>query len=129
MKLTITDNSTLKKVRTRTHRNGTQHSAPIKSFKGKIHGLRVIVTETLTQKKYYFVIPFAAYEQMRSHTSLEILFELDGTPSKQRASNSYNAIPNWWNYQVPSEIHMYIYNIDNKSQTPVTSQANKLFEF
>jgi hypothetical protein len=128
MKLTITDNSTLKEVRTRTHRSKTQHSAPIKHFKGKIDGLRVIVTETITGKKFYFVIPHAAYQHMRSTTSIEILFELDGSPSKQRPSNSYNAIPNWWIYQVPSECHMYAYRIDNRSKIPVNSTFNNQYK-
>ena len=123
------DKSTHKKITVRTHSSGTCYAAAIGSFDNKEHGLRIEITEPKTNKKFYFVVPYAAYQHMSDTTTLEIPFNLDGLPFKQRTNLGKTGVPNWWIYEVKTWTDMCLATIDNTSKSPVTSQVNNLFTF
>jgi hypothetical protein len=81
----------------RTSSKGTKYSAPIFGHATKRGSLRVQVYERKLNNFYYFVIPEPAYKQVSKDSSLEIPFELDGTPRKipLRAKS----LPNWWDFE------------------------------
>lgn len=122
------DNSIDKSVTVRIHSSGTSYSAPVSSFIDKTDGMRVQVFEPITGKTYYFVFPYASYKNLSDTTTMEIPFNKDGTPAKQRASISKNGIPNWWEYQVLTAVTMVTTVICNDSLVPTKSNFHKLFE-
>ena len=69
---------------------GKSYDAYISNTKGKTGNLRVQVYERITDKFYYFVIPYSQYNKV---TYLEIPFYLNGTPK-------YNN--HWWDWEVES---------------------------
>lgn len=68
---------------------GKIYSAPISNIKNKRGLIRCQVYERKTEKFYYFTIPHSAYKNLKSKTSIEIPFELDGSPKKTNK---------WWKY-------------------------------
>lgn len=84
-------------------KHGQTHHNPKKtrmvawlSKKNKTGRMLAIVTESVTNKQYYFDIPHSAYSKVRGNAFV-ISFKLDGTPIK---SNRSYYMPNWWNYEV-----------------------------
>jgi hypothetical protein len=84
-----------------THINdtGTQRRAYIAGMRNKTTTLRVVITERLTGKLYFFKVPFDAYKDYRS-SSLQWAFDVDGRP--QRKPQRLTCRPNYWNYEVDS---------------------------
>ena len=93
------DYSDAKLSSVRTCSYGTVYSAPVNSFHGKIGLLRVQVYERKKDQFYYFVIPNAAYSQISPKSTIELRFELDGTPMRQPRRRRRI---NFWDYEVQS---------------------------
>ncbi len=68
------------------------------SKKNKTAHMLAVITETVTNKQYYFAIPHSAYSQVEGN-AFDIIFDLDGSPIKIRPRSSY---PSWWQYEVKS---------------------------
>jgi hypothetical protein len=84
-----------------THLNskGTQRRAYVAGMQNKTGTLRIIITERLTGKLYFFKVPHRAYRDY-CNSSLQWAFEVDGTP--QRRALRAMTRPNYWDYQVES---------------------------
>jgi hypothetical protein len=78
---------------------GTQRLAFVAGMKNKTSTLRVIITERLTGKLYYFKVPYEAYMKY-TNSSLQWAFDTDGTP--QRWFKRPNSRPCFWDYEVAS---------------------------
>lgn len=96
----LSDGSDAKLVTVRTSSGGKTYSAPVHGFKNKTGPLRVQCYERLTNKFYYFVIPYWSYCDMSGKSTIEIPFELDGTP--RRVCKGKKKWANWWDFEVKS---------------------------
>jgi len=72
------------------------YRASVSNLKNKTGALRVICYERIFDKFYYFIIPNIEYN---SATTLEIPFEIDGTPKRQHIGKK--KFKNWWVFEVP----------------------------
>lgn len=81
----------LSSVRVRSY--GKIYSAPISNIKNKQGLIRSQVYERKTKTFYYFTIPYSAYKNLKSKTSIEIPFNHDGTPQLRSK---------WWKYKQPT---------------------------
>lgn len=84
----------------RTHGNGKCYGAPIKSIATKTGPLWVQVYERKLDKYYFFNIPYEAYSQIPKTSNIEIPFEIDGTPRKEKSP--MHRLPNFWDHEVKS---------------------------
>lgn len=78
---------------------GTQRNAYIAGMQNKMGTLRIVITERLTGKLYFFKVPFSAYRDYRS-SSLQWAFEVDGTP--RRIPKAAMSRPCYWDFEVDS---------------------------
>jgi hypothetical protein len=87
------------------HGQTTQHSqtrsAWVAGLKNKTGTLRIIITEQITMKQYYFKVPYCAYKDF-SNSTLRWSFDLDGTPRKIPKRPKLCTRPNYWDYEVES---------------------------
>lgn len=113
------DPSVDKKVTARIHWDGTSCSAAIGSFSDKTDGMRVEVYEPNTDKTYYFVFPYASYKHLPDTTTIEIPFNIDGTPRRQHR---------WWEFEVGSWANMCTTVIYNNSAASHKSTFNTHYE-
>lgn len=91
----------------RTCNKGRSYRAPISNVKGKTGFLRSQVFERKQKKFYYFVIPYSAYKNIPKTSNIEIPFELDGTPRRQRRGPM--KYDNMWDYEVPDFVALATY--------------------
>jgi hypothetical protein len=84
------DNSEGKLSSVRLRSYGKVYSAPISNIKNKRGLIRSQVYERKTKQFYYFTIPYHAYENLKSKTSIELPFDLSGLPKKRSK---------WWQYE------------------------------
>ena len=82
--------------------NGKRYSAPVK-MKNKTGWLRIQVYERNYDNFYYFKIPFESYKEVKPTSNIEIPFEIDGTPKRQKHPQ---AIYHWWRYEVKDFLEM-----------------------
>ena len=82
-----------------THLNsrGTQRKAFIAGMHNKTGTLRVVITERLTGKLYFFKVPHKAYKDYAT-SSLNWCFDVAGTP--QRIPKAATSRPCYWDYEV-----------------------------
>lgn len=66
------------------------------SKKNKSTVIAAVVTETVTNKTYFFLIPFKAFKTYKGN-ALRVPFAIDGNPSR-----SNRCIVNVWDYEVSS---------------------------
>lgn len=85
----------------RTSNYGRTYSAGVRGFANKTGDLRVQVYERLQDRFYYFVIPHWAYRPIPRSSNIEIPFDLEGNPPRQRDSR-IRRYANWWRFQVGS---------------------------
>jgi hypothetical protein len=76
---------------------GTQRNAYIAGMQNKMGTLRIVITERLTGKLYFFKVPYRAYKDYRT-SSLTWAFEVDGTP--RRIPKAAMSRPCYWDYEV-----------------------------
>ena len=76
---------------------GTQRNAYIAGMQNKTGTLRIVITERLTGKLYFFKVPFKAYRDYCT-SSLQWAFEVDGTP--RRIPKAAMSRPCYWDYEV-----------------------------
>jgi hypothetical protein len=77
--------------------NGTQRKAYIAGMHNKTGTLRIVITERLTGKLYFFKVPYRAYKPY-CRSSLAWAFDVDGTP--QRVPKAAMSRPCYWDYEV-----------------------------
>jgi hypothetical protein len=80
--------------------NKRSYTAPISNVHNKTGTLCVQVYERINNSYYFFMIPKEAHEKIGLKSTIEIPFELDGTP--RFMPKGVSKLPNWWQYQVPS---------------------------
>ena len=95
----FSDKSDAKLSTVRTCSHGKTYSAPISGWQNKIGALRVQVFERKQNNFYYFVIPRSVRYTYSERSTLEIPFNLDGTPARE--SNRRRMV-NLWDYEVGS---------------------------
>jgi len=97
-------------------------TATIGGLKNKTGTIRAVVTETLTNKDYYFVIPYSAYKDLTRVTAggntspIKLFFDKDGTPrrafSRSKAHRANMALarggngvvrPCYWDFEVTGD--------------------------
>lgn len=78
---------------------GARRCAYVAGLKNKHGLLRVVITELLTGRLYFFKIPYSAYQYCVGST-IKFNFDLDGTPRRQQHHTSFR--PNFWDYEVES---------------------------
>ena len=81
--------------------SGTQRKAYIAGMENKFCTLRVVITELLTGKLYFFKIPYEAYSDY-STSSLSWAFNLDGSPQREFLRPGKSSRPNFWKFEVTS---------------------------
>lgn len=91
----------IKHGQARANSKNTQRNAYVAGMQNKTGTLRVVITELLTGKLYFFKVPFRAYKDCRD-SSLQWTFEKDGTPRRQFIKPGSSTRPNFWNYEVAS---------------------------
>ena len=91
----------IKHGQARLNRKGTQRNAYIAGMENKTGLLRVVITELLTGKLYFFKVPYHAYVNCKS-SSLSWTFETDGTPRRQFVKPGSSRRPNFWDFEVAS---------------------------
>jgi hypothetical protein len=89
----------IKHAQTHLNSRGSQRKAYIAGMHNKTELLRVIVTERLTGKLYYFKVPFRAYAEYRT-SSLNWCFDNKGNPQRTPLRATYR--PNYWDFEVES---------------------------
>jgi hypothetical protein len=89
----------IKHGQAREQKSGTVRRAYVSGLENKTTTLRVVITELLTGRLYFFKVPFRAYRDCRG-SSINWDFDLDGTPRRQRLREGYRA--NFWDFEVAS---------------------------
>jgi len=78
------------------NKKGTQRNAYIAGLKNKTETLRVVITERLTGKLYFFKVPYESYKDYKD-SSLTWPFNVDGSPKR----DSYTITrPSYWDFEV-----------------------------
>jgi hypothetical protein len=90
-------NSDGKMSSVRTSSKGSGYSAQIKGL-NKMGSLRAVIYERITEKHYYFHIPYEAYKDVPKKSSIEIPFDQGGLPKRQNNSRGID----WWDYEEKS---------------------------
>jgi len=91
----------IKHGQARANGKNTQRNAYVAGMRNKTGTLRVVITELLTGKLYFFKVPFRAYKECRD-SSLQWVFETDGSPRRQFIKPGASTRPNFWDYEVAS---------------------------
>jgi hypothetical protein len=91
----FSDGSDAKKSCTRTRNYGKNYDAQVSNIKKKVGDLRVVVYERKQKIFRFFFIPYSEYRNM---SSIEIPFNLDGTPKRV----TRRGVQKWWKFEVSS---------------------------